>query len=258
MTKQSVVDSKFVAIEEAICYWLGYQTKIGREQLIHEASLRYPIADAITAKGININRVELEKRHPIFKHKRIDLVVFNKKVDDSLSHKDNANLEEIYEFKIVNKETCREFSAEHQRIFDDIVRLAYYNLWYKKKCYFIICGKIEEFKAYFVGQNKTSINDGRNTVRSNNKLKNTNTTKGLYSALFNFNINQTVTAEFDTTSADFGLKSFQERYMIREEVDETCIFQDKINITTKCMAITPLSSNINRTHAAGIWKIEII
>ncbi len=28
------------AIVEAISYWLGYQSKIGREQLIHEASLR--------------------------------------------------------------------------------------------------------------------------------------------------------------------------------------------------------------------------
>ncbi len=45
-------DERFNAVVDAVCYWLGYQFKIGRDNLMHEASLRYPIADTITAKGI--------------------------------------------------------------------------------------------------------------------------------------------------------------------------------------------------------------
>ena len=56
---------KFNAINEAICYWLGYQFKIGRDKLIHEASLRYPIADTITATNIEIAKIQLEKGHPL-------------------------------------------------------------------------------------------------------------------------------------------------------------------------------------------------
>lgn len=35
-----VLEEKFASIIDAVCYWLGYQLKIGREQLIHEASLK--------------------------------------------------------------------------------------------------------------------------------------------------------------------------------------------------------------------------
>lgn len=130
-------NEKFNAIVEAVCYWLGYQFKIGREQLIHEASLRYPIADTITAKGKAINRIILEKLHPIFKKRYIDLVIYDETVKEPETEIDDTKLNEVYEFKLAKNATSKEHQEEHQRVFDDIVRLAYYHLWSKKECYFL-------------------------------------------------------------------------------------------------------------------------
>lgn len=96
------------AIVDAVCYWLGYQFKIGRDQLIHEASLRYPIADTITSKGIAINRIVLEQLHPIFKSKKIDLVIFDEMVKEPEAEKDDNNLKEVYEFKLAKSDTSIE------------------------------------------------------------------------------------------------------------------------------------------------------
>jgi len=132
-----VIDERFAAIIDAVCYWLGYQLKIGRSQLIHEASLRYPIADTITSKGTAINRVVLEQLHPIFKSKKIDLVIYEESIKEPKTEKDDSNLKEVFEFKLAKIGTSEFESEEHQRVFDDVIRLAYYHLWSKKDCYFL-------------------------------------------------------------------------------------------------------------------------
>lgn len=108
---------RFTELTEAVCYWLGYQTNIGRKQFIHEASLRYPIADAITKDSISINQVKLENVHPLFKGKRVDLSIF-----DDIS--DESTLSEMHEFKIAKY--TPENGDEHQRVFNDIVRLGFF------------------------------------------------------------------------------------------------------------------------------------
>lgn len=138
--KSKVIDEKFASIIDAVCYWMGYQFKIGRDQLIHEASLRYPIADTVTATNIAISQLVLEKLHPIFKSKKIDLVVYDKNATSAEQETSDNKLIEVYEFKLAKKETNDEYSTEHQRVFDDVVRLAYYNLWRNKDCYFLMCG----------------------------------------------------------------------------------------------------------------------
>lgn len=267
--RNKVVDEKFASIVDAVCYWLGYQLKIGRHQLIHEASLRYPIADTITSKGTAINRIVLEKLHPIFKSKKIDLVIYNEKVNDPEKELDDQNLTEVYEFKLAKIDTSKFESDEHQRVFDDIVRLAYFNKWGNKNCYFLMCGKYLEFKTYFIGQ-KSDIKsqNGINVVAKRNiQNKNNNPqlkidgwkADGLYKDWFGFNLGEEVEKEFKIVDAsdkkEWGLKSFQDNYQIRDNLKMT--FTDSIKIKTKCLAITPHGLEKNRTHAAGIWKIEM-
>lgn len=258
-------DEKFNAIVDSICYWLGYQLKIGRDQLVHEASLRYPIADVITAKGIAIRRVVLEKVIPVFMSKRFDLVIFNKKVKEPSSEKDDSNLQEAYEFKLAKSETTNEFGDEHQRVFDDIVRLAYYNLWNKKDCYFLMCGKYDEFKAYFVGQTSVVKNQNKkNTVPvRQNKLSlpgNLSTDEnwkadGLYKDWFGFKIGEEKRKVFKITDhPTWGLVNFKASYKIRDNTVNT--FSNEIEVKTKCLALTPQGLENAKTHAAGIWKIE--
>jgi hypothetical protein len=257
MMQNTVIDHEFASIVDAVSFWLGYQFKIGRKQLIHEASLRYPIADSITAKGISINRVVLEMLHPIFKSKKIDLVIYSKNIRELEDEKDDEYIQKVYEFKLVKKNTGDYNSIEHQRVFDDVVRLAYYNLWKKKECYFVMCGKYEDFIAYFIGQKSdVKVQDGKNIVSAkfNKKDKYEWISNGLYKDWFGFNIGEEVKKEFISDDEEWGLKIFQENYKIRDEIQQK--FCNSIKIQTTCMAITPQGLEKSRTHAAGIWKIE--
>lgn len=262
-----IIDKKFGAIVESVSYWLGYQEKIGRAMLIHEASLRYPIADTLTAKGIAIDRIALEQLHPIFKSKKIDLVVFDEEVREPKTEQDDSNLIDVYEFKLTNEKTGKKESVEHQRVFNDIARLGYYNLWRRKNCYFLMCGKYDEFKAFFVGQkNNISTQNSRNIV--NQKRIDSGITSspnweasGIYEDWFSFEIGQPKTIEFskDTSVSSptnkWGLNTFQNDYRIRNTSDYQ--FSDTIKIKTVCMAIsTP--GETSRTHAVGIWQIEAV
>lgn len=255
----------YFSIVDAICYWLGYQFKIGRSQLIHEASLRYPIADSITAKGVSIHSLVLEQLHPIFKSKKIDLVLLEEGVKSN--EKGDDNIKAVFEFKLAKNSTSIKFKEEHQRVFDDIVRLAYYNLYFKKDCYFLMCGEYDEFKTYFVGQKHEVIyKEGKNSVIARNKNHNyqNNTDQsnewkpdGLYKDWFNFKLNEN--KEFVINKKDhdsWGLKVFQENYHIREKV--LLKYSDHMKIRTTCLAITPPGLENIKTHAAGLWKIEAV
>jgi hypothetical protein len=266
-------NEKFNAIVEAVCYWLGYQFKIGRDQLIHEASLRYPIADTITAKGVAINRIILEKLHPIFIKKYIDLVIYDETVKEPATEKDDTKLKEVFEFKLAKSATSKEHKEEHQRVFDDIVRLAYYNLWSEKECYFLICGKYEDFKTFFVGQKSELKKENRKILvpirqKTNNQFISENTTteqidegkiwepEGIYKDWFGFKIEEVKILIFEKNNNQFGLRSFQKSYKIRNPKIHK--YDDSIIIKTKCIAITPSGLENVKTHAAGIWKIEAV
>ncbi len=256
-------DKIYLSIVDAICYWLGFQFKIGRSQLIHEASLRYPIADSITAKGVPIKRIVLEQLHPVFKSKKIDLVILATDVNETEIENDHLN--EVFEFKLAKISTSIAYNEEHQRVFDDIVRLAYYNLWCKKDCYFLMCGEYEEFKSYFVGQQSMVLKkNGKNTVsvRKNDQAKQFETDQfeewkpdGLYKDWFSFKINEKKEYEFNKTDhVSWGLIAFQKNYQIRENISHE--YSDSLKIRTTCLAITPAGLENVKTHAAGLWKIE--
>lgn len=248
------------AIVDAVSYWLGYQFKIGRDRLIHEASLRYPIADTLTAQGAAIHTIVLEKAHPVFKSKLIDVVLYAEDVEEPEAEKDDSRLQKAFEFKLAKIGTSIDGSSEHQRVFDDVVRLAYYNMWRKKDCYFLMCGKYDEFKAYFVGQNQSAFASSTgNTVPPRRNRTNGGIGEekwapvGLYADWFDFAPTREKKKIFRVADSNqFGLSSFHKRYEPREN---STLLTDTIEIKTTCMAITPAGEK-NRTHAVGIWKIE--
>lgn len=240
---------RFSELTEAVCYWLGYQSNIGRKQFIHEASLRYPIADAITKDSISINQVKLESVHPLFKGKRVDLSIF-----DDISNE--STLSEMHEFKIAKY--TPENGDEHQRVFNDIVRLGYFNHVTGKDCYFLMCGSFDNFRQHFVGDKPMPVTSADGTVEI--KFRNKGITKwqpkGIYKDWFLFEPKKDTEITFDDTNADFGLSKFKSSYKLNENLKETDFFEtDKITLKTTCMSITPFDSQ--KTHVAGIWKIEM-
>lgn len=275
----------FFSLNEAICYWLGYQFNIGRKRLLHEASLRYPIADALTGDGIEINKIALEKGHPYFNDRYVDILVSNQ----DLNKVDKANfinsLNSIVELKICKVDTGRQYSNEHQRIIDDILRLAYFNLISKKDAYFIICGQYKDFKNYFIGLKDEKTKNEENDIQLKEKsggqdINNTplvwNVNKSLYSLFFDFEVqhfpilnkednSRTHTFKLNIIPEDIdekerkkmehGFNSFQSNYKPKAELLQ---FDSEITIKTTCLAITPFELNPSRTHACGIWKIEAL
>jgi len=264
-------EKRLNALIDTVCYWLGYQTKIGRAGLIHEASLRYPVADAMTAKGIEIDRIILEQLHPSFKKRFIDLALLQENQLVSNSRNNYSNIQELYEFKLAKYETSIELGEEHQRVFNDIVRLAYYNLWNQKECYFLMCGSYGNFKTYFVGQENRTAKDKKHAPVKYSKKdkvddwekslkeaaeKNSWNPLGIYKDWFGFKINEEKRVTFRSDTNNFGLKLFQKNY--KRRTPKANPFKDSFTIKTKCIDITPSGLENAKTHAAGLWKIEAI
>ena len=264
---------KFNAINEAICYWLGYQFKIGRDKLIHEASLRYPIADTITATNIEIAKIQLEKGHPCFSDRLVDLFLYDKPVTEISEENLMSSIAEIYELKLAKKETGTKGGQENQRVVDDILRLAYFNQTTGKDSYFLICGKYQNFKNYFVGQKDKPQTDKDENILIKERLTSIATANewnpqdSLYKEYFDFELSKTPKSyifnkneilesdgEDEKKRKQFGLNSFQDRYKIK---DGLITWSDSITIKTTCIALTPFESITHRTHACGIWKIEV-
>ena len=263
---------KFNAINEAVCYWLGYQFKIGRDRLIHEASLRYPIADTITATGIEIAKIQLEKGHPCFIDRLVDVFIFDKPVIEVNDENLATSIVEIFELKIAKKETGTKEGQEHQRVIDDILRLAYFNQSTGKDAYFLISGKYQYFKNYFIGQKDSIQKDNNENILLKERQTSAENSNGwnpqhsLYKNYFDFELTQqpkeyTFTrneiliedSDEEKKKKYFGLRSFQDRYKIK---GNSIIWTDSIKIKTTCVALTPFESITHRTHACGIWKIE--
>lgn len=236
---------EFKAMAEAICHWWAYQNQIGRSHMIHEASLRYPLADFLTAYETMVKQVRLEVKHPLFKSKRIDVEVQGGKESSDRM---------FFELKISKKETGNEQGVEWQRIFDDVVRLAYLNQQQRHSCFFIMCGPTDEFLSYFIGVKQRLVKEGdRVTIRLNSDSSDDaqEITLGIYSSWFSFKVGGKASVPFVSINDQRGLNKFQKNYSYRDTEHE--FFTDSIVIKTTCMALTP---TVNRTHAAGIWKIE--
>lgn len=80
---------------------------------------------------------------------------------------------------------------------------------------------------------------------------------GIYSKWFGFTLYEEKEITFDLEGTnDWGLKTFQETYKIRQETNIS--WTSLIHVKSTCLAITPAGLGKDRTHAAGIWKIEAI
>ena len=132
----------FEKLIHAITYWMSYQERIGRNFMIQESSLKYPVADYLTGLGIPIENIDLEFSHPELKNRRIDLVT----TDVPQSNK-AFKIENAIEFKIASSKT--NYDPEKERIFNDLMRMYLMNQRKNVSSYFVICGQQKDFIQYF-------------------------------------------------------------------------------------------------------------
>lgn len=212
----------------ALEHWLGFQDKIGRSFMMNEDALKYPLSDYLVNDGsIEINSINLEKPHPHFSNRLVDLTVI-----DSVT----KSINNIFELKLAKSTTRNQ--SERQRIFNDLIRLHLANALTNESCYFIITGKSTNF-----------IRDFRDYPASTN---------GFYKKWFAFGTGQSITFNVATeTAADYVTiyKQFVMDYSnsYQSTTGNTLTLPNKI--TTKCEFITGFKATVV-PYMTGIWSVS--
>ncbi len=216
-------------------YYLSYQDRIGRDFMIDESSLKYPIADYLTGLEMPLSKIKLEYSHPDLEKRQIDLVT----IDSSIKEIGNA-----FEFKLSRQNT--RYKAEQKRIFNDLMRLYLLGKSTGSSNYFLIAGTQNDFIQYF-----RSIVTKRPTITSN-KNNNLPMPRGFYTEWFNFKVGDSKTFNVKTTNESYKeiYNTFLQDYKAKTKLE----LPDKI--TTKCIAISALSREFPTPYVGGVWKIE--
>jgi hypothetical protein len=220
----------------AATYYLSYQDRIGRDFMISESSLKYPIAEYLTSLELPVAQIKLEFNHPELWKRSIDLVTTDpteKKIDTA------------FEFKLAKYVTKNE--PEQKRIFNDLMRLHLLARVNQTECYFLVAGTHSNFIQYF-----RSITTQPPAANSQ-KLADP---EGFYTEWFKFNpggeqefdvkkvIGNNYAQVYQAFLADYKLKDGAHQLKLPEK------------LKTKCIAITALSRESPTPYVGGLWKVE--
>ncbi len=236
-----MISIDFNKLIHSVTYYLSYQDRIGRDFMINESSLKYPVADYLTGLEMPLANIQLEFSHPTLKKRQLDLIT----TDNS-----KKKIENVFEFKMAKPET--RYEPEQKRIFNDLMRL---HLITKANvsCYFIMVGTAEEFLQCFRSTmpKKLSV---QTIDKDDLPLPN-----GFYTEWFKFNVNDEKTFDVKDVKTvleddyDKIYKAFLRDYRPKKR-GESLVLPDKI--TTKCIAISALSREFPTPYVGGIWEIK--
>lgn len=221
---------------QSISYWLSYQEKIGRSFMITEASLRYPVADYLSSTALPLDEIKLEYPHPYLQQRRIDLVTL-RPVDKG--HTITAAME----FKVV-KDTTKS-TAEKKRIFNDLVRLHLLAQAGLALPYFVVAGKFDQFIYNFRSTLKTNKLGGYHRLPD---------PSGFFTEWFSFSPRGTRTFAVGTQNDAVYRPIYDAFWQDYRERDIPAHLPGEIS--TECIAISPLSRDFPLPYVGGIWKIN--
>ena len=217
-------------------YYLSYQDRIGRNFMIDESSLKYPIADYLSGLELPLTQIQLEFPHPNLKKRQIDLIT----TDAS-----KGKIESAFEFKISRPNT--KYEPEQKRVFNDLMRLHLLAKSLGTHCFFIMAGRHTDFIQFF-----RSIVSTKPTTNS----KDLPLPEGFYTEWFKFSANEVNT--FDVKIAQNRpykdiYSSFLDDYKPKDD-KYTLDLPDRL--TTKCIAISALSREFPTPYVGGVWHVE--
>jgi hypothetical protein len=228
----------FTKLLHSITYYLSYQERIGRNFMVSESSLKYPVADYLTGLEMPLTHIQLEHPHPYLKKRQIDLVTTDETKDF---------IETAFEFKIARNNT--KYDAEQQRIFSDLMRLHLIAKSNKSSCYFIVAGSQEDFIQYF--RSIPSTRPASNSINAGLPAPG-----GFYKEWFYFEKNEVRTFPIKNALVNDYQKiydTFLDDYKTRESAGKIKL---PANLTTTCIAISALSRDFPTPYVGGIWKVE--
>jgi hypothetical protein len=235
----------FEKLIHAITYWMSYNERIGRNFMMQESSLKYPVADYLTGLGIPIENIDLEFSHPGLKSRRIDLITTNIPQSDK-----GFKIENAIEFKIASNNTKDDI--EKERIFNDLMRMHLIYRSNNTSSYFVICGQQMDFIQHFRSLPKPKSG----TMPTSPAIQALPSPQGFYTNWFSFrkNTSQTFDVANETNPEFIDIyKKFPEEFKPRKGINKIPLPN---SITTTCLGISAISRKYPLPYCGGIWKVE--
>ncbi|WP_345952984.1 hypothetical protein [Mucilaginibacter sp. PAMB04168] len=215
-------------------YYLSYQDRVGRNFMIDESSLKYPIADYLTGLEFPLNRIKLEYPHPEFLKRSIDLVTTDASGD---------GIENAFEFKRAKNST--KYESEQNRIFHDLIRL-YLISELGGNGYFLMAGPLADFI-----QNFQSIPEARPTGYSK-KLPDP---EGVFTEWFRYEVGKEQKFVVNNASKLNYIKIYQSYLDEYKPIDATKSLSLPDQIRTECLAISVISTDYPTPYVGAIWQV---
>lgn len=215
----------------ALAHWLGFQEKIGRDFMMNEDAMKYPLSDYLANHGeIPISTIELERAHPDFSKRLIDVIISTPSVNNA-----NGNNQIINAFELKVAKAATGNTSEKERIFNDLIRLHLVKKYAAGKCYFIISGK----SRYFLQSFHNLTTRGKLTPYYSKWLS----FQAGASTTFN------VSTEIDPEYRDI-YQAFLDDYQ-----NAANTLQLPTQMTTTCEFITPLNTQVV-PYMTGVWSVH--
>lgn len=251
----------------SVCQWLSYQVIIGRKNLIHEASIRYPMVDALTSVHHAATSIVLECDHPAIAGKKIDVGVRvvdpckDQVVDLMVPLDKSMHFDEYYELKLAREDSRLVSSGEPQRILNDVLRMAFLHHTLMCPCYVMICGTKSDFRWNIVEQHAPDKRVQLATQTQTKSSKNADldikewVPRGLYRNLFSYVAGgKKCPILYANQRRKWGLWEYYTRHLKIDKPLSSMPY--KLNIETECMAIT--TPGRDGDYAGAIWRVKML
>ncbi len=233
----------------AVMWWLNYISAVGRNYVLSEGAIKFPISEYLERSTLNDNDIELEYGHPKLQQKRLD--VFYKTPGKT-----------AFELKYIKNGSTRD-KDEKQRVFNDLMRL-YLFLGRNNRSYFLICGSQKDFISDF----QTLLFKPKNVKGSLFIKPVTKRTKpmkiipeGFYTEWFSFDdANPDNIIDLKTTKQDFKdiYEKFKKEHQVPYEEKTSNKLRLPARIHTKLIFLSSnadLPANSFQSSKIGVWEI---
>jgi len=229
-----MINIDFNKLLHSATYYLSYQDRIGRNFMIDESSLKYPIADYLTGLEFPLSSIKLEYVHPEFLKRSIDLVTTDATGDIIYN---------AFEFKRAKNST--KYESEQNRIFHDLMRLHLISEL-GGNAYFLMAGPLEDFI-----QNFQSIP----TTRPTGNSKKLPDPEGIFTEWFKYEVGKEQMFVVKKASNPDYVKIYQSYLDEYKSRDAAKLLSLPDQVKTKCLAISVLSIDYPMPYVGAIWQV---
>lgn len=227
----------------AVMWWLSYTSAMGRNYVLSESAIKFPVAEYLERSTTSL--IDLESEHPKLSMRRFDI-----------AFKTEASEHVAFEFKYIKNGSTRS-TDEKQRVFNDLMRLYLY-LEVGHRGYFLICGNQFDFIPNF--QKIEDKRAGATYITPVTRPASPPGASGFYTEWFNFEGDPRRSIDLKTRTGGYKdiydgfLKEYAEPYS--RKTGSTLALP--ANLTTKRIFLSEDIQQVNglfQPAKIGIWEI---